>query len=263
MNETPELVRFYDDYYACSDYQRRYPAPNPATLDFLRECGMDGASEVLDLGCGNGRYAVPLLAMGKGRVTGCDPSREALVAFGRALERTPWRDRVRLVHGPVDALDPDARFDGFLLLFGVLGLLGPSRERLRVLRRLRSQATPDARLVLTVPSIWRRLPGAQLRAWYHGLWPAPDERTGEPQDVRFVRRVAGRPRAFTYHLYRAPELRRELAEGGWQLLRLEAESVLPESFICRRPALARWDARLRPWWPAPLGYGMRALAVPA
>ena len=42
----------------------------------------------------------------------------------------------------------------------------------------------------------------------------------------------------------------------------EPESVLPESLICRQPWLARVDGFLRPWTPAFLGYGMRALAVP-
>lgn len=268
MSESSDPRRFYDSAFGTRNYQDRFPVGNPATLEFLRVCGIDQAREVLDLGCGNGRYAIPLVAMSRARVTACDPSRAALAALAQQLARTPWQQRVRLVHGGAESLDPSARFDGFMLLFGVLGLLGPAAQRLAVLRRLRSQALPEARLVLSVPSAWRRLPFAQLRARWHGLRRAcrsPHEAGDayDPHDVRLSRRIAGKPQGFTYHLYRPGELRRELAAGGWRVVRLEAESLLPESMVCRWPGIAALDQRLRPWLPPGWGYGMRALALPA
>ena len=258
--EHGELAATYDVYYASRHYEHRYPVPNPATFEFLLAQGLHRARSVLDLGCGNGRYAMALLEQGAARITGCDPSQGALNEFHRRLRRHPDRARVRLVHGCVKALSPDDRFDAILLLFGVLGLLGHRERRVATLRALREHALPGTRLALTVPSAWRRLPGARLQAWWQGL--RDPSAAGRGRDIRFERHFAGRAHHFHYHLYGASELRQELAEGGWRLVLLEAESVLPESLICRHAWLARIDRRLRPWTPAFLGYGMRALAVP-
>ncbi len=268
VSSPQDPLRYYDSAFASRDYQARYPVANPATLEFLRLCHLDRAREVLDLGCGNGRYAIPLAAMGQARVTACDPSREALSALAQLLARTPWQHRFQLVQGGADSIDPAARFDGFMLMFGVLGLLGPAPERVAVLRRLRAQALPEARLVLSVPSAWRRLPIAQLQARLRRLWQTDGgtdvaSNPGGSRDVHLTRRIAGQRRGFTYHLYRPGELRRELAAGGWRIVRLEAESLLPESMVCRWDSVGALDGRLRPWLPAAWGYGMRALALPA
>lgn len=259
-DEHGDLAATYDLYYASRHYEHRYPVPNPATFDFLLAQGLHRARSVLDLGCGNGRYALALIERGAVRITGCDPSQGALDEFRRRLQGHPARSRIRLVHGCVKALAPEDRFDAILLLFGVLGLLGERERRVATLRALREHALPGARLALTVPSAWRRLPGARLQAWWRGLRdPSAASRS---RDIRFERHFGGRAHHFCYHLYGAAELRQELAEGGWRLVLLEAESVLPESIICRHGWLARIDRRLRPWIPAFLGYGMRALAVP-
>lgn len=255
-----DMTLTYDLYFASRHYEHRYPVPNPATLDFLLDLGLHQARAILDLGCGNGRYALPLLDRGCGPLTGCDPSREALASFRQRLQRHPRRAEVRLVQGGVEALGPQDRFDAFLLLFGVLGLVGDRARRIETLREMRQRCLPGARLVFTVPSAWRRLPGAQLRAWWQGLRHRGPG--GSARDIHFQRRIEGQDRDFLYHLYGAGELRQELADGGWQLLRLEAESLLPESLVCRRPWLARIDQALRPWLPASLGYGMRGVAVP-
>ncbi len=254
------LAATYDLYFASRHYEQRYPVPNPATLAFLLAQELHHAQAVLDLGCGNGRYGLALLQAGCASLTGCDPSQGALSEFRRHLEVHPGRDRVRLVQGGVEALSLEDRFDVVLMLFGVLGLVGGRARRIATLRALRARCLPGARLVLTVPSAWRRLPGLRLCAWWQGLWH-PSAGRGS-RDIRFQRHFGGRTYEFPYHLYGAGELRQELAEGGWRLVLLEAESVLPESWVCRHPWLARLDAWLRPWTPAFLGYGMRALALP-
>lgn len=255
-----DLAATYDLYYVSRHYEARYPVPNPATLAFLLEQGLHRSQSVLDLGCGSGRYALALLQAGCQSITGCDPSQGALAEFRRHLEDHPGRERIRLVLGEVDALALDDRFDAFLMLFGVLGMLGSHDRRVLTLRALRERCLPDARLVLTVPNAWRRMPGNQLRAWWQGLWRPVSGQCS--RDIRFQRHFDGRTYEFPYHLYGASELRQELAQGGWRLVRLEAESFLPESWVCRQPWLARVDSRLRARVPALLGYGMRALALP-
>lgn len=254
------LAATYDLYYASGHYEERYPVPNPSTLAFLLAQGLQHAKALLDLGCGNGRYGLALLQKGCQALTCCDPSQGALAELRRHLEGHPGRDRVRLVRGGVEALGSEDRFDGFLMLFGVLGLLGDREHRVGTLRALRTRCLPGAQLVLTVPSAWRRMPGPRLRAWWQGLMNPAAGPGG--RDIRLQRHFGGRSHDFHYHLFEVGGLRQELAEGGWRLVLLEAESVLPESWVCRHPWLARLDARLRPCTPAFLGYGMRALALP-
>jgi hypothetical protein len=116
-------------------------------------------------------------------------------------------------------------------------------------------------MALTVPNAWRRLPGAQLRAWWDAMrQPGPAQGSG---DVRFWRRIAGRAHVFRYHLFTPAQLREELAEAGWTVVLLDAEGVLPESPVCRWAWLATIDGWLRRFTPARLGYAIRVLAVPA
>lgn len=249
------LERPYDAYFRSRYYDRRYPAPNPGTLSFLWRHQAHGAARVLDVGCGNGRYALPLLERLGGELVGCDISGAALDAFRARLAGHPAGHRVSLVQAEVGALDASMRFDRILMLFGVLSHVGPRSARLETLAQLRARAAPGALLLLSVPSIWRRMPLALLRsvaACPGGAWG----------DVRYQRTIEGKPQTFHYHLYGLHDLRNELRSGGWALREVEAESVLTEAQVCRSPRLARFDDRLRALVPPFIGYGIRAVATP-
>jgi SAM-dependent methyltransferase len=246
----------YDAYFASRDYDQRYPEPNRGTLDFLRRHGAMHGADVLDVGCGNGRYAIPWLQEAPGRLTGCDISAAALQSFARKVQGSVLADRVRLVHGGVETLNPETPFNAVLLMFGVLSHVHPRQERQALLRRLRELGTADCRLFLSVPSIWRRRP-LELLASLRGR---NREAFG---DIHFSRWIAGQMQTFYYHLYSLRGLRTELASAGWTMVAAEAESVLPEWWITRSARLGQLDHRLQPWCPAALGYGIRALAQPA
>lgn len=247
------MQALYDSYFDSQDYDRRYPRPNPGTLAFLLRHGAGQAASVLDFGCGNGRYALPLLAAGAGRLVGCDISQAAIAQFAQRLQDHPARDRVQLVAGSQDDLPAAARFDRILLLFGVLSHLGPRAARIASLRALRQRLVPGGLLLLSVPSAWRRRPGAFLRS-------ALCERGPDPGDIRFDRCIAGREQTFLYHLYSLRGLREELRAAGWQLVACEPESVLPEWLVTQSAACGRIDRALQRMLPAALGYGIRAVA---
>ncbi len=245
----------YDEYFASQDYARRYPRPNAGTLDFLWRHGVARARQVLDLGCGNGRYAIPVLEAGASSLVGCDISRAAIEQFAHQLAGHPAQARARLVVGGLESLSPHERFDRVLMLFGVLSHVGPGPDRVALLRRLRDRMTADGALVLSVPSVWRRRPGAVMRSLLCDRGP-------DLGDIRFCRRIAGRDQTFFYHLYTLRGLRRELAQAGWRLVACEAESLLPEWLVTQSRALGWLDRRLQPVLPAALGYGIRVLARP-
>ncbi|MEJ7931966.1 class I SAM-dependent methyltransferase [Ramlibacter sp. AN1015] len=251
-----QLRDLYDAYYASRDYERRYPRANHGTLAFMWRHGAARARCVLDVGCGSGRYAMPVLAAGNARVVGCDISRAAIDAFAARLRGHRHAARVTLVHGGAEALAPQLRADCILLLFGVLSHVGPRAARVRALAELRARAADDARLLLSVPSIWRRRP-MELMASLADVLRGRRERWG---DIAFQRDIGGHKRTFHYHLYTVAALREELALAGWQLQAWEAESLLPEWLLTQWPALERLDLAVQPWLPAAFGYGIRAMA---
>jgi SAM-dependent methyltransferase len=256
------MTSLYDHYFACKDYQKRYPAPNAATLEFLFKHGAANAGRILDFGCGNGRYALALLESTAASVIGYDISTSAIDEFNRFLEKTRFRPRVQLLTGPREVLAGVGHFDVVLLLFGVLSHIGGQADRLEVLRHLRSMMEPQGRLVLTVPSMWRRRPLELLSAAFQRLTGRAQGVQAEAGNIEFTRLLGDVPHTFFYHLYSVRRLRQELQASGFEIVEMDAESVLPEWLITQYPAVGRLDAVVSRFLPAFLGYGIRAVAKP-
>jgi hypothetical protein len=149
------------------------------------------------------------------------------------------------------------RFDRMLMLFGVLGHIDSATARLNTLRHLRELATTDCKLMLTVPSVWRRRPFEAMRSWWLNRHQRADW-----HDIHFARTIDDQEVCFYYHLYGLNELRLELMHSGWHVTHAEAESVLPEWLITPRPWLNRLDAFCTRACPAAWGYGIRVVARP-
>ncbi len=252
MSPRERMRELYDSYYRSHDYDRRYPRPNLGTLDFLLRHGAAEAQRIADVGCGNGRYALPLLERGDADLVACDISHAAVDAFALRLAQTPHAHRVKLVAGGPEALPRAPVFDCFVMLFGVLSHIGPRGGRIEALRQLQLRAAPEARLLLSVPSRWRRRPVELLLSLRHGR-----SRFG---DIEFTRLISGRPQTFDYHLYTVRGLRADLAEAGWAIECLEAESLLPEWLVTQWPSLGRLDRWVQRVLPSALGYGIRVSA---
>jgi SAM-dependent methyltransferase len=260
MPVTDDLRQIYDTYFASNDYDNRYPHPNLSTLQCLRRHEVAQARHVLDLGCGSGRYALPVLTGSQAHLTACDPSAAALVALRERIKGYPdLSKRVTMVEGDVHALDGSRRFDFIMMLFGVLGHIDQAKSREAVLRKLLQLARADCTLVLSVPNIWRRRPLETLQsAWKH--WR--DGGDGDWHDIGFVRHINGQNMRFFYHLYTLSEIRDALTRAGWRIVTIEAESITPEWWITPRPWLNRLEAKMTRAWPAVLGYGLRVVAQP-
>jgi SAM-dependent methyltransferase len=257
-----EMQRTYDWYFLSKGYRERYPRPNAATLDYVFANGARDAESILDFGCGNGRYALALLARSKAKLTAYDISESSLQAFRNELRNRPYFGRVTFVHDNLFALGKPASYDVILMLFGVLSHLGDRAARVRALSTLRGLIREDGRLILSVPSIFRRRPWELLKwalARRLALAHPPQD---EPGNIYFTRQVHGQPLTFFYHLYALEDLRAELAAAGFEIRHCEAESFFPEWWVTQSSIVRRIDKRLSAWIPPALGYGIRVLAVP-
>ncbi|MEM7490267.1 MAG: class I SAM-dependent methyltransferase [Pseudomonadota bacterium] len=242
------IRRAYATYFESGHYTRRYPGPNPTVWRrVLRRIGPE--ARVIDYGCGSGRYLLGL----QGRVAaaaGFDVSEAALTLLRASALAQGWDD-LDILGPDVATLDAHVAREGpadlVLCLFGVIGHIADPAERAATLLRLRRAVRPDSgRLLISVPNAARR-----FRA---------EQRDAGDGPIRYVREMGDMQVALTYRLFTPAQLREELTEAGFRVERMDAESVVPESWLLRRPA-ARWlDAALTPLCPAGWGYGILAEA---
>jgi TRAP-type uncharacterized transport system substrate-binding protein/2-polyprenyl-3-methyl-5-hydroxy-6-metoxy-1,4-benzoquinol methylase len=252
----------YDHYFSSTGYHRRYPTPNYSTLKRIMASGVDKAENILDFGCGNGRYGLALLERTQARITAYDISQASLEEFESRLHRTAYRDRVTLVHGAIERLEKNEPYDVVLMLFGVLSHLGVYQQRIDALRTVRALIAADGQLIVSVPCIFRRRPLELLKFGIIRRFGKAGALQNEPGNILFSRFICGKSISFFYHLYSVRSLRTELIQAGFRIRACKPECFLPEWLIAQS-RLARWlDKLVLPWLPASLGYGIYVIADP-
>jgi len=256
------MTELYDHYFTSHEYDQRYPKPNRSTLKFLFEQGAGEARDILDYGCGSGRYALPLLQTTQSRLTCFDISSAAIAELSRFIQDHPAAARVRLVAGHAERLDSLGDYDLVIMLFGVLSHIGDRTARVAALQQLRRLMRPEGRLILSVPSVFRRRPVELLKAHLLRTTGRARHTQKESGNIVFTRHIDRGPRQFFYHLYSVAGLRAELMEAGFRITALAPESLLPEWMVTQSSWLGKVDEGLLPLLPAALGYGIRAVAVP-
>lgn len=101
-------------------------------------------SDLLDLGCGDGRIAVPLAEDGH-QLTGIDISAQMLQAASRKAEAAGVR--IRWQQGDLRKLDETEAYDGAFSWFTAFGYHGEAEDR-DLLRRIHQALRPGGRLVI-------------------------------------------------------------------------------------------------------------------
>ncbi|MBP2297013.1 class I SAM-dependent methyltransferase [Azospirillum rugosum] len=261
MKPTPpvDITHNYDEYYRTGLYKHRYPTPNEEVFALVVRSVEEVGNRVLDFGCGNGRYAAPLLDHTDARVIGYDISRVALDDLGARCREYRDNGRLVLIDGDLDNFtreaEPQAPFDLALLMFGVLGHVPTRAGRLETLRRVASLLRPGGRLIASVPNARRR---------FHAEQAASRERIErgelEPGDITYTRQAEDQEITLYYHLYTPESFVEELEEAGFLVTALEAESVLPESGVVSSLLLRGIDRLLGAVLPVRFAYGFLAVA---
>ena len=256
--ELPDMSGSYDRYISSGLYDRRYPRPNRRTLRKMKRC-LPAGGRFLDVGAGTGRYTLPLLQVDGTSGLALDICPVARKTLGERFDEYVRAERLVIRGDDADelvAVHPQG-FDLALLAFGVLAHVAGRAERLRLLRAIRSMLKPDGTLILSVPNAKRRFLTEQRAA-------APLVRDGrlEPGDVLYKRgQDDGEIRMF-YHLYTLAEVRRDLAEAGFHVACVGAESLLSERTVVSDPFVGWLDAMACRLAPASLGYDLLAVARP-
>lgn len=188
---------------------------------------------LIDLGCGAGRLSLRFAQRGF-PVVAVDLSHPMLQVVGAKA------DAERLAVGRIEAnlcrlgCFPDATFTYALSMFSTLGMIRGARFRRRALSEAHRILRPGGRLALHAHNLWLNLRDPQGRFWLvgHGL-------------RAFARREGLGDRRMTYrgipgmevHLFRWPELRRDLHAAGFRI-----DEVLPIDAVHSRPIRAPWLA---------------------
>ncbi|WP_298922118.1 class I SAM-dependent methyltransferase [uncultured Roseobacter sp.] len=252
--EPPDLTtRSYLLYFRSGHYDRRYPNPNISTwrrmLELLPEQG-----HVVDFGCGNGRYLLRLKDH-VGQAAGFDINPVALEMLSARAKELAWPELSVLGPDPADLgtyTETHGQADLVLCLFGVLAHIEARSDRIIALRQMRRLLKPnEGRLLISVPNKARRFLAEQRVAGANaaGL-------------IRYTRDMNGTKVTLPYQLFDPARLTAELAEAGFQIAKIRAESVLPESLLTTYAPLRWLDSLLTRMCPASLGYGLIAVAVP-
>lgn len=120
--------------------------------------------DIVDLGCGPGRLALPLARRGF-RVLGVDLSPESLRTLRAHAEAESLP--IAALRANLCELDclPDGRFGAALLMFGTLGMVQGTANRRRVLAHAHRVLRPGGQLVLHAHNVWRHLHEPTTRLW--------------------------------------------------------------------------------------------------
>lgn len=188
---------------------RKHPWPD--TIRFL-ERFREKVDVGLDLGCGAGRNIKPLLKIAR-RVYGVDLSERMIEEATKVVEGVD-RERVTLLKADVRDLPLGDGEVQVALMVAVLHHISPRKERLKALGELYRVLSPGGEAEITV---WWR--GAERFKRRNIRWE------GEEEGDCIINWKWGveRPVQRFYHLYTPQELKEDVEEAGFEVLKLEVE----------------------------------------
>jgi ubiquinone/menaquinone biosynthesis C-methylase UbiE len=203
-------------------YDQRIPGDGPSDevftdteLDFLLG-KIKHTDEVLDMGCGTGRFTVPL-AERAGKVTGLDISPQMLTVNSRKL--TDRGLGARLVEGDMTALPfPDDSFDAVTSMLALMHI--PLDDRQRVFTEAARVLRPGGCLLIGVKNaVFERLFAGDRFA-------DVDVTDVEAGELVFTETGKGEDLTAPWHSFSPDDLSRLTATAGLSLVHLRGNSTV-------------------------------------
>lgn len=140
-----EFARAYDLLIHGRDEAEAHPHEVAFVRRVFAETARRPVRDVLDVGCGRGRFLVPLARAGY-RLSGVDISRDMLEECGRRLEREGLE--AELAGTSMEALEYEQQFDALLCLDSVICYLLETERLLETLCRFHRALRPGGVAVL-------------------------------------------------------------------------------------------------------------------
>ncbi len=252
-------MKAYEDYYESGFYDSRYPAPNKRTMSHLMNMINSVQSNgneyinVLDFGCGSGRYAIPLLLMHpRIKLVGIDTSDSAMSLINERATLSGVADRLTLFSDISDC--NNIIFDCVFMIFGVLSHITVNSERAKLLSEIKCVLKNDGALFCSVPNIYRRFPALVLENIYR------NRSFYNAGSISYKRNNKGKALSLKYYLYSPRVLKEELLENGFNNIITSPESIFPEKYVTNSNTLAFIDNAASSLLPSLFGYGISAIA---
>lgn len=257
-----DMAEQYNQYYQSGLYKTRYPSANPNVLSFIHTqlslLPINPKSQVLDFGCGQGRYLLALANTYNLHFIGYDISERAISDLEELLLLNHnTNNKIHLFckkQKLKNHLEDSKPISLSLMMFGVLSHITQASERVKVLKENKAQlASQEGAILLSVPNRSRRFLFKQ--AWNI----VKNISFKNSESIQYQRK--GKIK-LNYHLYTLSSLKQELALAGLEAIISQAESMLPEKWVLSHPLLAKLDKVLCHLLPIQFAYGFLVLAKP-
>lgn len=193
-------------------------------------CGAPPGAALLDLGCGEGRHALALSALGY-RTVGVDASAEA-IHRAQIASRAQGADAT-FVHGTASKYRPElGAFDGVVSWQTSIGIVGPESNDADTLANAFRSLRPGGRLILEFTSATWLLRNFSERAWRrlpNGREVVEERRyCGRTGVISTHSRIidgehVGRSRQLSIRAYTAPELVNLVEAAGHNVVELAGD----------------------------------------
>lgn len=161
MNEPNRLSRAREEYEAWAPYYDLVHSGLPGEAEFYVTEGVMCGGEVLELGVGTGRIAIPI-AMSGGSVTGLDISPAMLTICREKLAAvSPVKGRVELIEGDMRSFDLGHQFALVICPYRSFMHLLRYEDQADCLRCVLAHLAPGGRFIMNQ---WAARPTAVVRA---------------------------------------------------------------------------------------------------
>lgn len=257
-----DMAEQYNQYYQSGLYKTRYPSANPNVLSFIHTqlsvLPINPKSQILDFGCGQGRYLLALANTYNLHFIGYDISARAISDLEELLLLNHNSNNKIHLFSKKQKLEKYLKHSKpislSLMMFGVLSHITQASERVNILKENKAQlASQDGAILLSVPNRSRRFLLKQACNLVKNISIKNSE------SIQYQRK--GKIK-LNYHLYTLSSLKQELALAGLEAIISQAESMLPEKWVLSHPLLAKLDKVLCRLLPIQFAYGFLVLAKP-
>jgi ubiquinone/menaquinone biosynthesis C-methylase UbiE len=199
-------------------------------IDFINN--LSRGSLVADVGCGNGRHLIPCAKHCK-KVIGLDVSKELLKIVQKKINEKKLNN-VDLIHS--DAVDIPIRENSVdaLLYIATLHNISQAYRRIKSLNEINRILKPNGKAII---SVWSRWQDKFRQHFIKKCFTSFDK--NEFGDINIYWRQHGLNIPRFYHLYSKRELKQNLNETGFEILKLEGVKYFSKKYYDNYFAIIR------------------------